>query len=101
MKQGCKYCAYNEYDGVNLGSNICGKYHVHINVYSEGRCDGFEPNQIALTVDDMLSEMTDEQCAQILEGSQYICSGRRSGKILTQAAYDVALARAIKKLRGE
>ena len=101
MKQGCKYCAYNEYDGINLGSNICGKYHTHINVYSEGRCDGFEPNQIAVTVDDMLSEMTDEQCAQILEGSQYIYSGRRSGKILTQAMYDVALARAIKKLKGE
>lgn len=101
MKRGCKYCAYNGYDGVNLGSNICDKYYTHINVYSERRCDGFEPNQIAMTVDAMLSEMTDEQCAQILEGSQYVCSGRRNGKILTQAVYDVALARAIKKLRGE
>lgn len=49
MKQGCKYCQYNKYDGVYLGSNICSVYADHINPYSESYCEKFkalELNQI-------------------------------------------------------
>lgn len=41
MRQGCKYCQYNKYDGVYLGSNICSVYATHIDPYSEGYCDSF------------------------------------------------------------
>lgn len=42
MKQGCKYCQYNKYDGIYLGSNICSVYTDHIDPYSEGYCDKFK-----------------------------------------------------------
>lgn len=42
MRQGCKYCQYNKYDGVYLGSNICSVYATHIDPYSEGYCDSFK-----------------------------------------------------------
>lgn len=42
MRQGCKYCQYNKYDGVCLGSNICSVYVAHINPYSESYCEKFK-----------------------------------------------------------
>lgn len=40
---GCKTCKYNQYDGINRGSNICSKYTTHIDPYNErGYCDGYE-----------------------------------------------------------
>lgn len=46
MRQGCKYCQYNQFDGVHQGSNICLRYSDHIDPYSEGRyCDEFKPRK--------------------------------------------------------
>ena len=46
--------------------------------------------------------MTDEQCAKVLEDySVHIIGGRGCGKTATYFAYEVALQRAIKKLRGD
>ena len=42
MKQGCKYCQFNKYDGIHLGSNICSVDATHINPYAEGYCDDFK-----------------------------------------------------------
>lgn len=56
-----------------------------------------------MTNDDMLAllNMTDEQCADVLEKvhCQFV-GGRHCGKTFLKSAYDVALARAISKLRG-
>ena len=52
MKQGCKYCQYNRYDGVNLGSNTCSVYADHIDPYSEGYCDKFKDEYSNLIVFD-------------------------------------------------
>lgn len=43
MKQGCKYCQYNKYDGIHLASNICSVDATHIDPYAEGFCDDFKP----------------------------------------------------------
>ena len=43
MKQGCKYCQFNKYDGIHLASNICSVDATHIDPYAEGYCDDFKP----------------------------------------------------------
>lgn len=50
MKQGCKYCQFNKYDGIHLGSNICSVYADHIDPYSEGHCDKFKDKYSDLIV---------------------------------------------------
>ena len=45
-KIGCKYCKYNLFDHIYMGTNICDKYRTHIDPYSEGYCDGFESREI-------------------------------------------------------
>ncbi len=42
MKQGCKYCQFNKYDGIHLGSNICSVDTTHIDPYAEGYCADFK-----------------------------------------------------------
>ena len=44
MDSGCKYCKHNRFDGVNQGSNICGRYLDHIDPYDDRYCDEFEPS---------------------------------------------------------
>lgn len=63
MKQGCKFCKYNMFDHINMGTNICDKDRTHINPYSEGYCDGFEPRDAQEpknTADDLKNPTVDQ-----------------------------------------
>ena len=48
-----------------------------------------------------LLNMTDEQAADVLEKTMlWISGGRGCGKTITKLSYEIALTRAINKLRG-
>lgn len=66
MKQGCKYCQFNKYDGIHLASNICSVDATHINPYSEGYCDDFKPK------DDITEECKCNTC-KYREVTKIIC----------------------------
>lgn len=59
MRQGCKYCQYNKYDGIYLGSNICSVYVAHINPYSEGYCEKFKALELNRVKDELNNELNE------------------------------------------